>query len=164
LVAGIETTANLFTNIVATLVTRPQLQQRLWREPELAESVVEEALRFDTSVQGLWRATVADDELGGVALPAGARLLILFGSANRDERVFAEPDTFNPERSPNPHLAFGSGHHRCLGATLAKVELVAALEALVRATGGLAPAEGFVRRNSLVLRGFAAQRVTVWPR
>jgi cytochrome P450 len=164
LVAGIETTTNLFTNIVDTLVSHPHLQQRLWNEPALAESVVEEALRFDTSVQGLWRATVDDDELGGVRLPAGARLLILFGSANRDEQVFADPDTFDPERSPNPHLAFGSGHHRCLGAMLAKVELVAGLEALVRATGGLTPRGEFVRRNSLVLRGFAAQPVTVWPR
>lgn len=164
LVAGIETTTNLFTNLIATLVDRPELQQRLWSEPALAEHVVEEALRFDTSVQGLWRATAADDELGGVALPAGARLLILFGSANRDEQVFSDPDTFDPERTPNPHLAFGSGHHRCLGATLAKVELVAALEALVHATGGLAPRGPFVRRKSLVLRGFSAQPVTVWPR
>ena len=164
LVAGIETTTNLFTNIVDTVVARPELQQRLWREPALADAVVEEALRFDTSVQGLWRATVTDDELGGVALPAGARLLVLFGSANRDGAVFDDPDTFHPGRSTNPHLAFGSGHHRCLGATLAKVELVAALEALVRATGGLAPRAPFVRRNSLVLRGFTAQPVTVWPR
>jgi cytochrome P450 len=164
LVAGIETTTNLFTNIVDTVVTRPELQQRLWREPALADAVVEEALRFDTSVQGLWRAAVTDDELGGVALPAGARLLVLFGSANRDGAVFDDPDTFDPERSTNPHLAFGSGHHRCLGATLAKVELVAALEALVRATGGLVPRAPFVRRNSLVLRGFTAQPVTVWPR
>jgi cytochrome P450 len=164
LVAGIETTTNLFTNLIATLVERPELQQRLWTDPSLADHVVEEALRFDTSVQGLWRATVADDELGGVALPAGARLLILFGSANRDEQVFPNADTFDPDRVPNPHLAFGSGHHRCLGATLAKVELVAALQALVNATGGFVPRGPFVRRNSLVLRGFSAQPVTVWPR
>jgi cytochrome P450 len=164
LVAGVETTTNLFTNLIAMLVDHPDLQQRLWSDPALAEHVVEEQLRFDTSVQGLWRATVAADELGGVALPAGARLLILFGSANRDEEVFPQADTFDPERFPNPHLAFGSGHHRCLGATLAKVELVAALEALVHATGGLAPRGAFVHRNSLVLRGFAAQPVTVWPR
>ncbi|MFB9235744.1 cytochrome P450 [Plantactinospora siamensis] len=164
LVAGIETTTNLFTNLVDVLVRRPALRQRLWSTPDLADAVVEEALRFDTSVQGLWRATVAQDRLGGVVLPAGARLLILFGSANRDERAFADPDAFDPQRSPNPHLAFGYGHHRCLGAGLAKVELVAALQALVGATGGLAARGPFVRRNSLVLRGFAAQPVTVWPR
>ncbi|GAA3348282.1 cytochrome P450 [Amorphoplanes nipponensis] len=164
LVAGVETTTNLFTNLIDTLVRRPEVRRRLWAAPELAEPVVEEALRYDTSVQGLWRATVADDRLGGVDLPAGARLLVLFGSANRDDETFADADAFDLERSPNPHLAFGYGHHRCLGAGLAKVELVAALRALVTATGGLAPRGKFVRRDSLVLRGFSAQPVTVWPR
>jgi cytochrome P450 len=164
LVAGVETTANLFTNMIGALIGHPAVRQRLWSAPELAGPVVEESLRFDTSVQGLWRATVAGDRLSRVALPAGARLLVLFGSANRDERVFADAATFQPERSPNPHLAFGNGHHRCLGAVLAKAELVAALEALVKATGGMTPRGQFVRRDSLVLRGFSAQPVTVWPR
>jgi cytochrome P450 len=164
LVAGVETTTNLFTNLIDTLVRHPRVRQQLWDQPELAEPVVEEALRFDTSVQGLWRGTVAEDRLAGVDLPAGARLLVLFGSANRDEEVFADAGAFEPGRSPNPHLAFGYGHHRCLGAGLAKAELVAALQALVRATGGIAERGRFVRRNSLVLRGFSAQPVTVWPR
>jgi cytochrome P450 len=164
LVAGVETTTNLFTNIVDMLIRQPSVRQRLWAAPELADAVVEESLRFDTSVQGLWRATVAEEQLGGVTLPAGARLLVLFGSANRDEQVFADPDTFDTERSPNPHLAFGYGYHRCLGAMLAKEELVTGLGALVKATGGIAAREPFTRRNSLVLRGFTAQPVTVWPR
>ena len=164
LVAGVETTTNLFTNIIDTLIRHPEVRESLWAAPELADPVVEESLRFDTSVQGLWRAALAEDQVGGVALPAGARILVLFGSANRDDQVFAKADTFDLERSPNPHLAFGYGHHRCLGAVLAKVELIAALGALVKATGGITPRGPFVRRNSLVLRGFAAQPVTVWPR
>ncbi|MFI6599346.1 cytochrome P450 [Nonomuraea sp. NPDC050536] len=164
LVAGVETTANLFTNIIDNLFRCPEVLERLWAAPEFAEAVVEESLRYDTSVQGLWRATVAEDRLGGVALPAGARLLVLFGSANRDEDVFSEAATFDPERTPNPHLAFGYGHHRCLGAGLAKAELVVALQTLVKATGGILPKGLPVRRNSLVLRGFTAQPVTVWPR
>lgn len=164
LVAGVETTTSLFTNIIDMLIRQPAIQSRLWTAPELAGAVVEESLRFDTSVQGLWRAAVAEDELGGVTLPAGARLLVLFGSANRDERVFADAGTFDLERSANPHLAFGYGHHRCLGAVLAKEELVAALNALVKATGGIASRAEFMRRNSLVLRGFTAQPVTVWLR
>jgi cytochrome P450 len=164
LVAGIETTTNVFTNLVDALVRHPEVQERLWAAPELADAVVEEALRFDTSVQGLWRATVTEERLGDVTLPAGARLLVLFGSANRDEAVFPDADTFDVDRSPNPHLAFGYGRHRCLGALLAKVELVTALRALVVATGGMAPAGPFVRRNSLVLRGFQSQPVTAWPR
>jgi cytochrome P450 len=164
LVAGVETTTSLLTNIIDMLIRQPAVQSRLWTAPELAGAVVEESLRFDTSVQGLWRAAVADDELGGVTVPAGARLLVLFGSANRDERVFANPGAFDLERSTNPHLAFGYGHHRCLGAVLAREELVAALNALVKATGGIASRAEFSRRNSLVLRGFTAQPVTVWPR
>lgn len=164
LVAGVETTTNLFTNIIDALICHPEAQRRLWSDPDLAEQVVEEAMRFDTSVQGLWRATVAEDRLGGVTLPAGARLLILFGSANRDERVFSDAATFDLDRSPNPHLAFGRGPHRCLGAVLAKVELVAAVRALVEATGGITARGPFVRRNSLVLRGFTSQPVAVWPR
>lgn len=164
LVAGVETTTNLLTNMIDTLIRHPAVRQRLWSAPELAEPVVQESLRFDTSVQGLWRATVAEDRLAGVALPAGARLLVLFGSANRDEQVFADADTFDIGRPQNPHLAFGYGHHRCLGAALAKAELVAALQALVKATGGIASRGRFVRRDSLVLRGFSAQPVTVWPR
>lgn len=164
LVAGVETTANLFTNLVDTLMRQPELRDRLWNEPELADPVVEEALRFDTSVQGLWRGAVTEEQVGGVTVPAGARLLVLFGSANRDERMFPAPDTFDVARSPNPHLTFGYGHHRCLGAVLAKVELVAALEALVAATGRITPRAPFTRNNSLVLRGFTAQPVTVWPR
>ncbi|WP_431898977.1 cytochrome P450 [Nonomuraea sp. bgisy101] len=164
LVAGVETTANLFTNIIDILFRHPEVLQRLWAAPELAEAVVEESLRYDTSVQGLWRAPVAEDRLGGVALPAGGRLLVLFGSANRDDEVFADAATFDLERSPNPHLAFGYGHHRCLGAGLAKAELVVALKALIEATGGIMPRGRPVRRNSLVLRGFTTQPVTVWPR
>lgn len=163
LVAGVETTTNLFTNIIDTLMRHADVRRRLWAAPELAGAVVEESLRYDTSVQGLWRATVTEDQLGGVSLPAGARLLVLFGSANRDEQVFADAATFDIERSPNQHLAFGYGHHRCLGAALAKAELVAALKALVETTAGIAPRGQFVRRNSLVLRGFTAQPVTVWP-
>ncbi len=164
LVAGIETTTNLFTNLVDALIRFPELQKRLWDDPSLAGGYVQEALRFDTSVQGLWRATTEPVELGGVHLPAGARLLVLFGSANHDETVFADPGEFRPERDPNPHLAFGFGQHRCLGARLARVELTAALRSLVDATGGIAKRGEFVRTDSLVLRGFVAQPVYVWPR
>jgi cytochrome P450 len=164
LVAGIETTTNLFTNLVDALIRHPEIQRKLWADTGLAGPIVEEALRYDTSVQGLWRATSEPVELGGVQLPAGARLLVLFGAANRDETVFPDPDTFSIDRQPNPHVAFGFGHHRCLGARLAKVELMAAVRALAEATGGIEPRGPFVRTDSLVLRGFVAQPVTLLPR
>ncbi|MEY9892558.1 cytochrome P450 [Catenulispora sp. MAP12-49] len=164
LVAGIETTTNLLTNLVDALLSFPEAAKRLWDDPGLAPAVVEEALRFDTSVQGLWRATTEPVELGGVALPAGSRLLVLFGAANRDGEVFADPDEFRLDRASNPHLAFGFGHHYCLGAQLARLELTAAVRALVEATGGIARRGPAVRRDSLVLRGFSSQPVSVWPR
>ena len=164
LVAGIETTTNLLTNLVDALVRFPHVQQRLWADPSLAGAVVEEALRYDTSVQALWRATTEPVVLGGVDLPAGARLLVVFASANRDAAVFHDPETFVVGREPNPHLAFGFGRHRCLGARLAKVELTAAVGALVEACTGIEVAGPFVRNESLVLRGFVAQPVRLCRR
>lgn len=163
LVAGIETTTNLLTNLVATLMRRPDLQDRLWADPSLVDAVVEEALRHDTSVQALWRATTEAVVLGGVSLPAGARLLVVFGSANRDETVFERPEEFDETRRTNQHLAFGFGPHRCLGARLARNELRAALRALVDQTGGIEADGECVRTESLVLRGFVAQPVRLLP-
>jgi cytochrome P450 len=163
LVAGIETTTNLLTNLVATLVAQPELQARLWAEPTLVDAAVDEALRHDTSVQALWRTTTEPVVLGGVEVPAHARLLVVFGSANRDGDVFERPDEFVLGRSPNPHVAFGFGPHRCLGARLARSELRAALQALIARTGGIEAAGEFVRTGGLVLRGFVAQPVRLLP-
>jgi len=162
--AGVDTTIAALGNALACLAERPEAWQRLHAQPELARHAFDEALRYDSPSMFTFRTTSVAAEVSGITIPENQKLLISFGAANRDPRRWEDPDRFDIERRPTGHLAFGSGHHRCLGATLAKVELVAALEALVRGTGGLAPAEGFVRRNSLVLRGFAAQPVTVWPR
>ena len=89
-------------------------------------------------VMGLWRVTTQDVELGGVRIPAGASVFLAYGSANRDDAVFDDPDTYDPERANvREHLAFGHGIHVCIGAGLARMESSAALLALGRAVTSL---------------------------
>jgi cytochrome P450 len=164
LAAGLETTTNLLTNLLSALFAFPDAHKRLRAEPELIEDAVEEVLRYDTSIQGLWRGTTGPVELGGQRIPANARIMVLFGSANRDERRFTEPDRFLLGRNDNDHLGFSAGPHYCLGARLARLEVTAAMRALLAATGWIDPAGDPVRLDSVVLRGLIRQPVRVRPR
>jgi cytochrome P450 len=120
--AGHETTTNLLANL---------LRQLLCEDPRLCAHAVEEALRFDTSVLTWRRVTTRATEIGGVPIPAGARLLLLLGSAGRDAEHFADPDRFDICRSnARNHLAFGKGIHFCLGASLARMQARIVLELL----------------------------------
>ena len=131
LVAGNETTTNLISN-AAILLDRHRDQRRLLIEdPARIPVAVEEFLRFDSPVQGLGRTTTAPVTLHGVTIPAGGKVLLLFGSANRDERRFERPEIFDVLRDPNPHVAFGFGAHFCLGANLARLEARVAFEELL---------------------------------
>jgi cytochrome P450 len=164
LAAGLETTTNLLTNLLCALFAFPDVQRRLRADPALIEDAVEEILRYDTSIQGLWRGTTGPAELGGQHIPAKARIMVLFGSANRDERRFAEPDRFLLGRTDNDHLGFSAGPHYCLGARLARLEVTAAMRALLAATDWIDPAGDPVRLDSVVLRGLIQQPVRVRPR
>jgi cytochrome P450 len=163
LAAGLETTTNLLTNLLAALFAFPDAHKRLRAEPELIEEAVEEILRYDTSIQGLWRGTTGAVRLGGRDIPANARIMVLFGSANRDERQFTEPDRFLLGRTDNDHLGFSTGPHYCLGARLARLEVTAAMRALLAATDWIEPAGDPVRLDSVVLRGLIEQPVLVTP-
>ena len=131
LVAGNETTTNLIGNAVHALLDHPEQLERVHRAPGLVPALVEEALRFDAPVQIVFRTATRDVEIGGAVLPAGALVAVLIGSANRDERRFANPDVFDVGREPRGHLAFGFGEHFCLGSALARLEARVALEALI---------------------------------
>ncbi|HEX5798917.1 MAG TPA: cytochrome P450, partial [Gaiellaceae bacterium] len=97
---------------------------------------------LESPAQGLFRETTRDAELGGVRLPQGARLMVHFGSANRDERVFADPDRYDPRRPElSKHVAFGKGIHFCIGAPLARLELSIALPLLLERLPGLRRAD-----------------------
>ena len=161
LVAGIETTTSMLTNLLDALMRMPWLMELLRGRPELIPAAIEEGIRYDTSVQALWRGTTRDAELSGVTIPAGSRVLTMFGSANRDERKFEAPDEFNLERSPCDHLGFGAGPHFCLGTRFARTEMLAVLTELLAATRSIEPAGPAVRTGSIVLRGFTRMPIRV---
>ncbi len=131
LVAGNETTTKLLTETMRLLAENPDEWTRLKQDPTRAPQIVEEALRLSTPTQGMFRISTKDHELGGVHIPKGARIVIVFASANRDESLYPDPDGFDPDRDNlRDHLAFGKGIHFCLGAALSRLEGKVALEEL----------------------------------
>jgi len=153
LVAGNETTTNLIGNAVSALLDHPDQLERVAAEPALVPRLVEETLRWDAPVQVLFRTTTREVELAGTTIPAGAYVVPLLGSANRDERAYEDPDRFDVTRAPQPHLAFGFGEHFCLGAALARLEARAALEALVPALPDLVRRGPTELVDSFLVRG-----------
>jgi cytochrome P450 len=121
--AGHETTTNLIGNLLVLLLARPEMLRAIRDDPARTDDVITEGLRMDGPVQGMFRTTTEEVALGGARIPAGAQVMVLFGSANRDEAVFADPDRFEPGRRNNQRqLGFGRGIHACLGAALARME------------------------------------------
>ncbi len=131
LVAGNETTTNLIGNAVQALLDHPEQLELASESPGLVGQLVEETLRFDAPIQLLFRTATRDVEIGGVRIPAGAVVAPLLASANRDDARFPDGDRFEITRDTQGHVSFGHGVHFCLGASLARIEAVAALEALV---------------------------------
>ncbi|GMU78465.1 MAG: putative cytochrome P450 123 [Acidimicrobiia bacterium] len=131
LVAGNETTTNLLGNSAIVLHDHPDVRAGLAAAPEGLPDAVEELLRFDSPVQGLARRTTRTVDVDGTTIPEGDQVLLLFGSANRDDAEFPDPDRFEPDRRPDRHLAFGHGIHYCLGASLARLETCVGLGAVL---------------------------------
>ncbi len=162
--AGHEASVNVFGNGLVALLGHPDQWRRVvggevGDEVDMA-LLVEEMLRFDSALQLFERTATADVELADVVVPAGDKVAVLLGAANRDPQVFTEPDSFHADRDPNPHLAFGVGVHFCLGAPLARVELVESLGMLVSDYPGLALAGPPRRRPTFVLRGYESVQVS----
>jgi len=131
--AGVHTTRGLLTHLVHRLLLDPGLFERLRAERALADRYVEESLRHDAPVQRTSRRCTRPAEIGGVPLDEGDWVEMGIASANRDEDVYDEPDAFRLDRTdPRRHLAFGAGSHVCPGATLARLEGMAAVEALLQ--------------------------------
>jgi len=159
LVAGNETTTNLLTQTVVRLADEPRWWARLRDEPELIGPAVEESLRLVSPSGVNQRRTTRQVDLGGVTIPAGADVLVVYLSANHDERVFAEPERFDPTRANlGDHLAFGRGIHFCPGASLARLEARVALEELTSAVAGyrLADRDHLAWNDSFQLRAIRA--------
>ncbi|MGV9773284.1 cytochrome P450 [Streptosporangium sp. NPDC003464] len=137
LIAGHETTVNLITNGTLTLLRHPEALKRLREDPDLAVPLVEELLRYEPPVQLLpQRTALADIDIAGTVIPAGASIWLMLASGNRDPRRFDDPDRFDPGRRDNEHLGFGSGIHYCFGAPLARLEAQLALTGLARRLDG----------------------------
>ena len=131
-VAGNETTRNLISGAMATFFEFPDQWERLRNDRSLLPSAVEEMLRFVTPVMNFRRQTTSPFELGGQQIGADEKVVFFHISANRDENVFANPQTFDITRNPNPHMAFGAGGpHFCLGAKLARMEIRVMFEHLL---------------------------------
>jgi cytochrome P450 len=133
LVAGHETTVNLITNGMLTLLRHPGVLDRLNDEPGLVITLVEELLRYEPPVQMRTnRTTVADIKLAGTTIPKGSPLALMIAAGNRDPSRFADPDRFDPARTDNAHFGFFGGIHYCFGAPLARTEAQVALQELAR--------------------------------
>jgi cytochrome P450 len=131
ILAGTETTANLLANGVMALAAHPDQRAELHAEPALIPGAVEEMLRWDSPVQSDARTTARPVEVHGRVIPEGAKVLLLFGSAGRDEREYPDPDRFDIHRRIERHLTFGHGIHYCLGAALARLEAQVTFEELL---------------------------------
>jgi cytochrome P450 len=152
--AGFETTTNLISTTWSALLTHPDQLRLLRQRPELAESAVEEMLRYDAPIQATARYVKEPVEIDGRTVRAGRILVLLLGAANHDPARFQRPEDIDISRDPNPHVSFGGGPHHCLGAALARVEGRAVTDWLARAAVPPLLAGPIVRRPSVTFRGY----------
>lgn len=130
---ALDTTINGTTNLMWLLAHHPEQWARVRADPSLVPNAIDEALRLESPIQSFSRCTTEDTEVAGVSVPAGSRVLVLFGAANRDPLAFTDPDVFDVTRpNANEHLALGHGRHACPGGHLAKMEIRALVHELVR--------------------------------
>jgi cytochrome P450 len=137
LIAGNETTTNLLGMLLIRLAMDPDLFASLKADRGLLRPAVEEAARWGSPVQWVTRTVTAPYEIDGTVIPPGAKAMLLYASANRDPRKFPDPDVLDIHRDTTGHLAFGHGVHFCLGAHLARIEVITALDQLLDEVDGL---------------------------
>lgn len=131
--AGHDSTVNLISHCVLTVLRNPESIELLRGRPELIPGAIEEVLRLQSSVQFFpTRSAFADIEIAGTTIPRGSPIYLIYGAANRDPRRFANPNTFDPQRADNEHVGFGRGIHICFGGPLARLEVNTAFEAFLR--------------------------------
>jgi cytochrome P450 len=159
LMAGHETTIGGISLMLMHVAKTPGVKQRLLDDPTLVERAVEETLRFEPPVQSLARTVAHDVNVGGVDLTGGDRLVLSWASANRDSTVFADADQFVLDRARNPHVAFGDGIHRCLGASLARLQMRVVLEEVLNRI----PNYAITDEAEIVIGGYLARHVTRLP-
>ncbi|OEJ40092.1 cytochrome [Streptomyces agglomeratus] len=159
--AGHEATVNTTANGWCTLLRHPEQLAALRADHGLLPTAVEELMRYDTPLQLFERWVLDDIEVGGVVVPRGSEVALLFGSANRDPAVFGRPETLDLARADNPHVSFGAGIHYCLGAPLARLELAASFGELLRRAPAMRLVAEPRRRPGFVIRGLGELLVEV---
>lgn len=166
LLAGYETTVGLLGNGMLALLRHPEQLQRLREQPSLLDSAIEEMLRYDSALQRTtFRVTRSPIEIGGRLLEPGTQIAALLGAANRDERQFEDPDRFEIARTPNRHIAFGVGVHRCLGERVARLEARLLFSRLLERTQGIELRSDPPRWwPSTMFRSLRSLPVTIVPR
>jgi cytochrome P450 len=166
LVAGNETTTNAITTLMHRLAQDPDLADRVRADQALVEPLVEEMLRVEAPVQGMFRVATTDTTLAEVAVPAGSLLWLVYGSANRDPEPFPDPDVLDLDGERAPHLSFARFEHFCLGASIARLELRVAAELLLDRLTDLrldCEPDELTYHRSFVLRGLSALPLTFKP-
>ncbi|GAA2534103.1 cytochrome P450 [Streptomyces levis] len=159
--AGHEATVNATVNGWYALFRNPAQLERLRADHTLVPSAVEELMRYDTPLQLFERWVLEDIEIGGTTIPRGAEIALLFGSANHDPEVFADPGRLDLARADNPHISFSAGIHYCIGAPLARIELAASMGALLENAPALRLAAEPQRKPNFVIRGLEGLNVEV---
>jgi cytochrome P450 len=159
--AGHEATVHAIGNAVAALLEQRDQLEALRAEPGLLPGGIEELLRFDTPLQMFERWVLEDFEYEGVELPARSKIGLLMGAANRDPARFPSPDSLDVRRDARAHVSFGGGVHLCLGAPLARLEMVVAIGRLIERFPNLERTADPARRDSFIFRGFELFQITV---
>ena len=166
MVAGNEATTKGITEIMKLLIENPDDWDRIRKDPSLIPAVVDEGLRLASPNQGLFRVCTKDSEVAGTPIAEGDMLWVMFGSANRDEKVFPDPNRFDPGRKNlSDSFAFGRGAHFCIGAPLARLEIRVLFEELVKrvATVRFAPGTTLEYEPSFILRGLKELEIDIVP-
>ena len=163
LLAGNETTTNLLGGMFDTLAAHPEQYDVLRANPDLVPMAVEELLRYLSPAQNVYRTAVKDYRVGDVTIPAGARVMLSIGAANRDPRAFDEPDAFRVNRNPSQHMTFGFGAHLCIGAQLTRMETQAVLRELVTHVGRISVVGAPQWSTNSLLRGPTRLAVRLTP-
>lgn len=163
LTAGLDTTVNGIGAALYCLARFPESFARLREKPGLARGAFEEAIRFESPVQTFFRTTTREVELGGAVIPAGQKIMMFLGAANRDPRHWENPNTYDIERRTSGHVGFGSGIHMCVGQFLARLEGEVVLDALARRVGSIGLAGEPVRAFNNTLRGLESLPLVLAP-
>jgi cholest-4-en-3-one 26-monooxygenase len=163
-VAGNETTRNLISGGMLTLLENPASWERLKADPSLLRSAVEEMLRWVAPVMYFRRTVTRDTEIRGQKIAEGDKVVMYYGSGNRDEEIFRDGDVFDITRNPNPHVTFGpGGAHFCLGANLARMEINVMFEEIIKRLPDIELAGPVSRLRSNFIAGIKHMPVTFTP-